>query len=171
MRPIAALVLTVLVASHSRLLAQQATSPEPATPASDSVLVAARDMGLKAADRSSVDGYFLGGLAGGLVLGFYSAVYPFVDRATPGLKRSIGAGLLTISGAAVLGARSPVEMTATVSEELRARSPEEQETFRQSYAQHLRQRRRDAALMGGATGTAVGAIAFILFNYSVGRGY
>lgn len=75
----------------------------------------------------------------------------------------MGVGLLAISGAAVFGARSPVELTTIASDEMLAQSPALQEASGQSYTQRVRQRQRDAALVGGVAGTAVGALALFVF--------
>jgi hypothetical protein len=128
-------------------------------------------MGIKAADRTSVNAYFLGGFAGGMVLGFPGAAYLVVAEPNPDPKPYMGGGLLTISAVTLYGAGSPVKITGAVQDELRVQSPAAQQAFRHSYTHRVRQRRRDAAMVGGVAGTAVAALAFLVLVAGMGSGY
>jgi hypothetical protein len=94
---------------------------------------------------------------GGLPVGFFGA-FALSDR-DPIQVISTGAGLSLVLGAAVGGSAAPPAALAGPAD---ARGGAYARAFRDGYAGRLRERRRTAALLGGAAGTAAGFGLLIL---------
>lgn len=131
----------------------QETSPLPGSVLHGDLAEAGRTDGRRLAGRPGVLGYAAGGFAGGLPVGFVGLFAVFTGRAAFVAPTAAGAAVLT---ATTVRANRAVVLPPDVERGLERRSPEYGQAFRDAYAERLRGRRREAAVLGGIAGTVAG---------------